>query len=510
MEKNKHLSNLHSLPASAPQANCLSGTHSPAAQHGSGREETAPAPQRFGNQRRTLIFINILITCIASSMLATALTTALPPIMSDLSVSVNTGQWLTSGYSLAMGIMMPLTAFLITRFPTRRLYLGAILCFIAGLVICVIAPNFTVMMLGRVLQACGNGILTSMAQVILLTIYPVEKKGTIMGWYGLSVGAAPVIAPTLAGILVDSMGWRMIFYIAIAIMLISFVFALMVFDDVLDTMKKKFDVLSFVISALAFGGITLGVGNLGSYSLASMQVYLPLGVGFLASVFFVYRQLHIAQPFLELRILKNRAYALSLIGSMLLYLVMMGSSIIMPLYVQSIMHYSATTSGLVTLPGSLAMAIVSPFAGKIYDKVGMKKLFVAGAAFMLISNLGMCFITLHTSIWLAAFYNVIRCTAIGCLMMPLVTWGVSGMQGELTAHGTALLTSLRTIAGAIGSAVFVGIMTMVAGSCGISDASQASIHGLNVAFVAMSIGTLALLATAIFFVKPSKRQEVLT
>ena len=146
------------------------------------------------NKKKMLIFLNIMITCIASSMLATALTTALPPIMEDFGISVSTGQWMTSGYSLAMGIMMPLTAFLITRFPTKRLYLSAIGLFIAGLILCVIAPSFPIMMAGRILQAAGNGILTSMAQVILLTAFPKDQQGTIMGWYGLSVGAAPVIA----------------------------------------------------------------------------------------------------------------------------------------------------------------------------------------------------------------------------------------------------------------------------------------------------------------------------
>lgn len=176
-------------------------------------------------KQRTSIFINILISCIASSMLATALTTALPSMVVDFHISVTTGQWLTSGYSLAMGITMPLTAFLITKFPTRKLYLTAISLFIAGLALCVVAPNFVVLMLGRVLQACGNGILTSMAQVILLTMYPLEKRGTIMGWYGLSIGAAPVIAPTIAGILVDTSGWRMILIAAIVIMAISLIFA---------------------------------------------------------------------------------------------------------------------------------------------------------------------------------------------------------------------------------------------------------------------------------------------
>lgn len=453
------------------------------------------------DRKRMLIFINILITCIASSMLATALTTALPAIMDDFHLQVSTGQWLTSGYSLAMGIMMPLTAFLITRFSTRRLYISAIVCFLAGLLICALSSDFVTMMAGRILQAGGNGVLTSMAQVILLTIYPDGKKGTIMGWYGLSVGAAPVIAPTLAGIVVDALGWRMIFYASAAIVAISLVFALLAFGSILKTSRKKFDVLSFGISALAFGGVTLGIGSVGSYRLVSLPVLLPLALGIISSILFARRQLKLTQPFLELRVLKSRNYTLSLIGSMLLYLVMMGSSIIMPLYAQTIMGCSATLSGLITLPGSLTMAAVSPFAGKIFDKMGMRRLFIIGAVFMLCSNLGMAFITAETSVWAASLYNTIRCAAIGCLMMPLVTWGLQGMKSEEIPHGTALLTSLRTIAGAVGAAVFSGIMTVTAEKSETVYGVRAAIHGLNVTFLAMSAVTLLLVFMAFFLVK---------
>ena len=196
-----------------------------------------------------------------------------------------------------------------------------------------------------------------------------------------------------------------------------------------------------------------------------------------------------------------------MVGSMLLYLVMMGSSIIMPLYVQSIKGYSATISGLVTLPGSLAMAVVSPFAGKIYDRLGMKKLFVTGAFFMLLSNLGMVFLTMDMPVWMASFYNAIRCVAIGCLMMPLVTWGISGMSEELTAHGTALLTSLRTIAGAIGSAVFVGIMTVAARQGAEKYGENAQIYGLNITFGAMAAVTFVLFLIAVFLVKGGKIKQ---
>ncbi|MCH5251809.1 MAG: multidrug efflux MFS transporter [Lachnospiraceae bacterium] len=461
------------------------------------------------DKKRTLIFINIIITCIASSMLATALNTALPNMMKELSIDMATGQWLTSGYSLIMGIMMPLTAFLITRFPTRKLYISAVICFLLGLVLCAAAPDFSVLMSGRALQACGNGILTSMAQVIILSIFPNEKKGTAMGWYGLSVGAAPVIAPTLAGMIVDVFGWRMIFYIAAAIMILSLVYAICVFDNVLDTMKKKFDVLSFVISAIAFGGITLGIGNIGSYSFVSVQVLWLLGIGIVAAVIFSIRQFRLTDPFLELRILSNKDYTLSVIGSMLLYFVMMGSSLLLPLYVQSIMGRSATLSGIVMLPGSLAMAIISPFAGKIYDRLGMKLLFVIGAACMMFSNAAMMFIHMDTPIWLAGVYNTIRCMAIGCLMMPLVTWGTSGIELKKTAHATALLTSLRTIAGAVGQAISVGVMTAVAAGIAANN-SSAMLRGFNASFLMTSVISLVLLLISVFGVKRNKTNKVLS
>lgn len=327
-----------------------------------------------------------------------------------------------------------------------------------------------------------------------------------MGWYGLASGAAPVVAPTIAGILVDLISWRAIFGASLIIMAISFIMAMFVLENVLETYNKQFDVVSFILSIFAFGGITLGIGNISSYGLTNSFTWLPLVVGIMTFAVFVYRQLNLKEPFLEMRTLKIKEFTLSVIGSMLLYFVMMGSSVIMPLYVQSVMGYSATVSGLVTLPGSLAMAIVSPFAGRIYDRLGIKKLFVLGAACMLISNVGMYFITMSTPLVIAAIYNVIRNVAIGCLMMPLITWGTSYIENCLVADGTALLTSLRTIAGAIGSAVFVGIMTLVASISANTYGVNANMHGLNVAFIAMAMATLVLFLIAVFLVKDQKKK----
>lgn len=450
------------------------------------------------DKKRTLIFINLVISGIATSILSTAMTTALPSLVDYFKVSTSIGQWVTSGYSLAMGMVMPLSAFLITRFPTKRLYMTGIGGFLVGLLFSIFAGNFGLMMVGRVLQACGNGVLVSAAQVIILSVYPAEKKGTMMGTYGLATTAAPIVAPTIAGLMIEAFGWKSIFYLVLAIMAVSFVISGIVFEDVLELQDKKFDVLSFAESILAFGGITLGIGNISSFGLISAQAGLPLLIGIVSCVLFVLRQCGLEKPFLDVKILRNWNYAVSVIASMVLYLVMMGSSVMMPLYVQSVMGYSAVVSGLVTLPGSLATAVVSPFAGKLYDKIGIKKIFIAGSAALLISNIGMFFLTMDTPLWVAAAFNVIRNIAIGSLMMPLLTWGTSSVHPKKVADASSLLTSLRTIAGSIGSAVFVGIMTVVSEGSIAAYGDRALMHGMNLSFLWMAIGAVVLLLIAVF------------
>ena len=457
--------------------------------------------------KRTLIFISLVVSGIASSILATAMTTALPELVKYFGVSTSIGQWVTSGYSLAMGTVMPLTAFLITRFPTKKLYMTGIGCFIVGLLLSIFAGNFGLMMVGRVLQACGNGVLMSAAQVVILTVYPAEKKGTMMGTYGLVTTAAPIIAPTVAGLMIVAFGWKSIFYLVLVIMTISFAFSGMVFEDVLELQDKKFDFLSFAESILAFGGITLGIGNISGFGLVSAQAGLPLLAGAVVCVLFIIRQCGQEKPFLDVKILRSRDYAVSVISSMVLYLVMMGSSVIMPLYVQSVMGYSAFISGLVTLPGSFATAVVSPFAGRLYDQMGIKKIFIAASAALVVSNIGMTFLTMGTPLWVAAGLNVIRNISIGSLMMPLLTWGTSHVSPKKVADASSLLTSFRTVAGAIGSAVFVGIMTAVGESSAAAYGDNALMHGLNVSFLWMTVGSLVLLAISIYGAKSGTAGE---
>lgn len=457
-------------------------------------------------KKKLLIFINILIAGISTSMLSTAMSTALPAIINYYHISLTTGQWVTSGYSLAMAIVMPLTAFLVKKIPTKKLYISGILCFMIGELLSIISPVFSIMMIGRIFQAVGNGVLVSMGQVVILTMYDTEKKGTMMGWYGLATAGAPIIAPTIGGILVETVGWKYIFVFTFIIMAVALLASIVNFEDILTLQDVQFDLSSFILSMFAFGGITLGVGNLSSNGLLSFSTALPLCIGLITGIFFVIRQLHLEKAFLDVRILKNKNYTLAVISSVLLYLVMMGGSVLMPLYVQSVLGKSAIISAFVTMPGSIATAVANPFAGKIYDKLGIKKLMIFGSICLLISNISMYFITASMPLFIAALFNVFRNVSIGCLMMPLLTWGTSQVKLAKVSDASSLLTSLRTVAGSIGAAVFVGIMSAVTTSSTASYGKNAALHGLNVAFLSMSIATLVLVLISVFCIKEKKRK----
>lgn len=450
---------------------------------------------------RNMIFTVLMISSIIGALLQTSLTTALPLIMSDLHITAATAQWLTSAYSLAMGIMVPVTPFLLNRFRTKNLFLTGMGMYFLGLLLCATAYVFPILLAGRIIQAFGNGILLSMTQVIILTIFPTEKRGTAMGIYGLAIGAAPVLAPTITGLVIDIMDWHIIFWFALVMVAVDIILACFSMKNVLKNEKQSFDFFSLLLSATGYSGLVIGFGNLGTYRFFSLMVALPLLIGILMLGLFIFRQLRLKEPLLELRTFKNREFRLSIILSMLLYAVMMGGSTLFPIYIQIVHGLSATMSGLIMMPGSLAMAIISPFAGRIYDKFGMRVLAIAGSSFMVISCIAISFVQPSTSILYLATMYVARLIAISCIMMPIVTWGMSTLDGKLTSHGTALLSSLRTIAGAISSAVFVAVMTFATKTSSGSSTLTANAIGIDAAFIGISVLAVLQLVISIFLIR---------
>ncbi len=453
------------------------------------------------NRTRNLLFSALMIGTVVSALLQTALTTALPKIITDFSISAQTGQWLTSAFSLAMGIMIPATTFLIKRIPTKWLFIGSMTLFGIGELLSATATTFIILLIGRILQALGSGILLSLTQVVVLTIYPLKKQGTMMGIYGLAASAAPVVAPTVTGLIIDTFSWRFIFWAGLLLTVVDILFAFLAVKNVLPTEKTTLDVKSLLLSSISFSGILVGFGNIGSGPLLSIQIGLPIIIGLLSGCLFAYRQFHISEPLLNLKIFKNKQFTIAVIISILLYFAMMSGSTLFPLYIQSVHQLSATTSGLIMLPASLVMAILSPITGRLYDKLGIRPLAILGSFAMLISCLTTIHLNVQTSILYLVLVWIIRLVSISCVMMPIVTWSVSTLDTKFTSHATALLTTLRTISGAIGTAVSVSIMQFVTNLTTHNGPVIANSSGINVTFIVLAVIAAIQLIVSLLWVK---------
>ena len=427
--------------------------------------------------RRNTIFIVLCSTCVVLTLLSTALNTALPAMARDLQVESTLCQWVVSGYALALATIMPLTAYLVTRFKTRKLYLLALALYLASAVVCALSSSFALLMGARVVQACANGLISSLTQITILSVFDEGERGTRMGWFGFSVGVAPVVAPTLGGLVVDALGWRAIFWIVAGLIGICLVVSLAVMGNVLETRPKTLDALGFVLSALTFGGFTLSLGNIPSLGLTNAATIVPLAIGVIAGALFVHRQLTCDDPLLDLRTFAVAPYRASVIGSAALYAVMMGSAAALPVFMQTTLGYSATIAGATVLPGVAAMALVNPIAGKVFDRFGIRALVCASGVLLVASNVLMCVPALNESVIGLAVLALARYLAIGLVQMPLATWGNTSVPKEMLASGTALLTSLRNVAGAIGVAVFVSMLGAL---------------GVTAAYVGMAATSLAL------------------
>ncbi len=445
---------------------------------------------------------SILITIMTGSFLATltqtVLTSALPSIMSDFNVSANTAQWLTTIYMLVLGVMIPATPYMINRFSTRTLFISSMVFFFAGCVLSICANNFEMMLVSRVLQAICGGITMQLVQILMMRMYPVEERGTIMGLYGFIIGVAPAIGPILAGVVIDSLGWKSLFYILGVGALLDIVLALVFLKNIGETQKDKLDVVSLMLSTLGFGTLLIGVSNMS---------YVGIIVGMIFLCIFTIRQLKLETPLLNLRVFKSKTFTVSIILISIIYASLISSSTLVSLYMQSVRGYSALFTGLLILPGSILMSIFSPIAGKVFDKHGARKVIIPGFAMLGIGTLAFSYLGENTSlIYLTIMYGL-RMLGIAFVLMTVTTWGVNDLNSKDIASGSAIGSTLRQIAGAIGSAVFMSIMSSVSLSYESSmPKTLASIKGLNTSFFVSAVLILIGLVLAIVFMKNNKEK----
>ncbi|WP_347862006.1 MDR family MFS transporter [Salimicrobium sp. PL1-032A] len=461
-----------------------------------------------GQGRPDINKVPLMIVLISGAFVAilnqTLLSTAIPPIMEDLGISANTAQWLQSVFMLVNGIMIPITAFLIERFTTRGLFLTAIGTFTIGTIVCAIAPSFSFLMAGRILQAAGAGIIMPLMQTILFLVFPLEKRGTAMGMFGLVIAFAPAIGPTLSGYLVGQFPWRSVFYVVLPIAIIDIIVAYFILKNVTKQTFPKIDALSIALSTLGFGGLLYGfstAGNVGGWLVP--QVYLPIIVGAITLTLFINRQMKLEQPILEFRIFKYRVFTLTTALGMVVFMSMIGGAVILPILMQNMLGFTALESGLMLLPGAALMGMMNPITGKLFDKFGARWLAIPGLGLLTITNFLFTSLTVETTFAYLAIVNAVRMFGIAMVMMPVTTAGLNQLPDKLMPHGTAMNNTMRQISGAVGTGLLVSVMSSAAIP---GEGASGMVDGVNASFIVAALISLVGFILA-FFIKGSRKSR---
>ena len=444
--------------------------------------------------------VTLIIFIIATTLLSTAqsiVTTGLAGIMADFHVSSTTAQWVYSSFLLVLGVMIPTSAFIARRFNIRTIIVSCLGLFLVGSILAYIAPTIEVLIFARVIQAVGSGILLPITQIVLLKIIPVEKWQVYMGLFGFIIGIAPALAPTVGGVIIDSVGWREIFLLFAVI-----TFVLMVISEIgvkleFETSDYSLDISSLFLCVVACVVIMLGFSNIAANGFDLIYVILPIVIGFIVLVIFSHRQFNIKYPLLDLRILKHKYFFFGTLFSAILYFTMCGLNVIMPLFVQNVAYHSATESGLVLLPATIIMIVFNFIGPVLANRIGVRKVLIASCIFSIVGYLVMMTYDVNSSINYMILTQVLRAIGAGLGLMPAVTWTISVVSGNVE-DATAINNTVRQIIGAIGSALAVVLMAVFAG--GNVDHNVISVTAFGETSIVMSILAVVMLVIVILFV----------
>lgn len=389
----------------------------------------------------------------------TLLNVALPKINTEFNISASTGQWLMTGFMLVNGILIPITAYLFNKYSYRKLFLVALVLFTIGSLICAISMNFPIMMVGRVLQAIGAGVLMPLGSIVIITIYPPEKRGAAMGTMGIAMILAPAIGPTLSGYIVQNYHWNVMFYGMFIIGIIAILVGFVWFKLYQYTTNPKADIPGIIFSTIGFGALLYGFSEAGNKGWGSVEIETMFAIGIIFIILFVIRELRMKAPMLNLEVLKFPTFTLTTIINMVVMLSLYGGMILLPIYLQNLRGFSALDSGLLLLPGSLIMGLLGPFAGKLLDTIGLKPLAIFGIAVMTYATWELTKLNMDTPYMTIMGIYVLRSFGMAFIMMPMVTAAINALPERLASHGNAFLNTMRQLAGSIGTAILVTVMT---------------------------------------------------
>jgi len=411
------------------------------------------------NVRTVPIIVSFLIAGFIGLFSETALNMALNGLITDFGITETTVQWLTTGYLLTLGILVPVSGLILQWFTTRQLFITSLIFSIIGTFIAALAPTFTVLMIARVVQAVGTALLLPLMFNTILVLIPPQNRGKVMGIMGLVISFAPAVGPTISGLILKTLTWHWIFWVSLPLLVVAIVFGSFYMQNVTTPTKPKIDILSILLSTIGFGGIVYGFSNTGEGGgWGSLEVIIALVAGVLGLLLFTIRQLTMKEPIMELRAFKYPMFVIGLILIVIVMMVILSSMILLPLYLQTVLALSTFTAGLLLLPGGIMNGILSPLMGGLFDKFGPKWLVIPGFVLVLASLFGFATIDLETSKGFIIGLLIVLMIGVSMIMMPAQTNGLNELPPELYPHGTAIMNTLQQVAGAIGTAVAISLL----------------------------------------------------
>ena len=444
--------------------------------------------KEIAEKNKKILLMVLIAGCFLSTLNQTLLNVAMSSFMDVFHVTAATVQWLSTGFMLVNGVLVPITAFLMKRFTTRQLFISSMFFLFIGSVLCACALNFGMLLTGRMIQAIGAGIIMPLMMTVILYLYPSEKRGSVMGTIGFAMIFAPAIAPTLSGFIIEYISWRWLFIGLTPFILIVIVLAFKYLMNVAETTKARLDITSVILSTIGFGCILFGFSSAGSKGWDNLVVITTIIVGIIVTTLFCIRQMKSNDPLLNLSVFKYKIFTLTSFINVLITMIMYADLILLPLYLQNGRGFTAFEAGLLLLPGAVINAFLSPITGKMYDKYGAKPLFITGLLFIIVSMWGVIDINESTTYIYLMVRTIILRIGLSFITMPLNTAGLNALPRELGSHGSAVNNTIRQLSGAIGTAVVITVYTM-----------QATIHASELSMQNANISAIQLEALASIF-----------
>lgn len=461
-------------------------------------------------------FLLLAVMVIAAFVLIlneTLLGVALPALIADFGITASTAQWSSTGFMLTMAVVTPASGFIISRFSIRTVFVGAMALFSLGALLAGLAPAFPLLLLGRVLQAAGTGIIMPLLMTTMMRLVAPSKIGAAMGLVGMVISAAPALGPTVSGIILGVASWHWLFLSVLPIGLIALLIGFKLAPAELPEggADQKLDLLSMVLSTLGFGGLVMGLSSMGgghgaeaghSTSSLPLNPWVLAAISALILVVFVMRQIKLqdgGSPFMDLRVFKAYPFVLAVLMTSSAMGVLLGSSVLLPLYASNVLGLSALETGLLLLPGGATSALLSPIVGRLSDKFGARALVIPGAFLFSSAIWMMTFFGAETSKAYVIITYLMMSSAIPFMSTPMMGLGLGSLPKKLTAYGSSAMTTVQQVTSAAATAVFVALMGVGAAAHG-GTGVEAQAAGVHLALLVAAF--ISLLTVAISLILP--------